>query len=79
MFLPQCTSGSVTPRVVNTTFQAATPSGAPTHTIATYKPHCPTARQGVVGQTFRVKCPSGAVTPVSTAFQPASPTGGKTP
>jgi hypothetical protein len=79
MFLPECTSGSVTPRVVNTTWQAVSVSGAPTHLPATFKGNCPTARQGVAGQTFVVKCPSGSVTHTRAGFQGASPTSDKTP
>jgi len=77
MMLPNCPSGSKTPRAINTTFQPVSPTGASTHVIATFKPHCPTAIRNVAGQTFRVKCPSGAVTHVSTAFDPACPTGAK--
>jgi hypothetical protein len=75
MFKPQCPSGSVIPRIVNTTFQAAAVSGSPSKTIATFKPHCPTALMGTVGQTFIPKCPSGTPVPGVSVFQPACPTG----
>jgi len=76
MFLPQCPSGSTT-KAVNTTWQPACPTGAPTHGIATYKPKCPTAVQGALGQTFVVACVSGAVTKTRAGFQGASPTSNK--
>jgi hypothetical protein len=76
MFLPECLSGSTTPRAINTTFQPTSVTGAPTHTMATFKGNCPTSRAGVVGQTFVAKCPSGSG---GGTFQPACPTGAKTP
>jgi hypothetical protein len=79
MFLPECPSGATVPRTVNAAWQPVCPTGAPTHLIATYKPNCPTARQGVAGQTFVVKCPSGSLTHTRAGFQGASPTSEKTP
>ena len=74
--LPNCPSGAVPPPSA-TTYMAGSPTGAATHTIARFKPRCPTAIRNVTGQTFVVQCPSGAVTHVATAFQPACPTGAK--
>jgi hypothetical protein len=79
MFLPASPSGSITPRVLNTTWQPVCVTGAPTHLPATFKGQCPTARQGVAGQTFVAKCPSGSVTKTRAGFHGASPTSDKTP
>ena len=78
MFLPACPSGSTT-KTINTTFQPNSPTGAPSHTLTTFKPGCPTAIQGVAGQTFVTRCPSGAIVHTSAGFQGACPTSAKTP
>jgi hypothetical protein len=76
---PECPTGSITPRVTNTTWQAVSVTGAPTHAIATFKGNCPTSRQGVAGQTFVPKCPSGSVTHTRAGWEGACPTSEKAP